>query len=96
MATKHRVESDAVIPLGELLQEELEARGLTREGLAAAVGRPQRAIGDLCKGRRVLTADIALDLEEALGTPAHIWTTLEADYRVALARLHRHKNRLAS
>ena len=84
-----RVSTNAVIAPGELLKEELEARGMTQRQLAEAMGRPTQALSELCRGKKELTADTALDLERVLGTPAYIWMGLEADYRLALARRKR-------
>ena len=89
MATKQRLQSDAAIPPGELLQEELEARGMTQKLLAQMVGRPAQLISEICRGKKEITADTALDLEKALGIPAYFWMNLEADYRLALARRRR-------
>ena len=88
MAT-NRVLTDAVIPPGEILQEELEVRGMSQRALAAKTGRPMQMISELCRGKKALTADTALDLERALDIPAHVWVVLEGEYRTALARKRR-------
>ncbi len=89
MATSRRLHTDAIIPPGELLREELESRGMTQKQLAQAMGQPVQAISEICRGKKEITAETALELEEALGTPAHVWLSLEADYRLALARKSR-------
>ena len=89
MATRARVETDAVIPPGEFLKEELEARGMTQKQLAERMGRPVQMVNELCQGKKELTARTALDLERVLGIAAHIWLGLEADYRLKLARAAR-------
>lgn len=86
MATKERIISDAAIPPGELLREELEARGMTQRDLALSLKRPAQAISEIVRGKKAITAKTALALEEALGTPAYIWLNLESLYRLALAR----------
>ena len=91
MATKQRTTTDAVIAPGELLREELEAREMTQKSLAERMGRPMQVVNEICRGRKGITADTALDLEQALGTPAHIWLSLEAEYQLALARGRRRK-----
>lgn len=88
MTTEYQ-ETDAIIPPGELLREELEARGLTQRELAARLGRPAQAISEMVRGKKALTAETALGLEEALGVPAYLWVRLEGDYRLALARKRR-------
>ena len=78
--------SDAVIHPGGLLAEEIEARGMTQRELAMRMGRPPQLVSEIVRGRRGISAETALQLETALGTAAHIWVGLDADYRLALAR----------
>ena len=80
------VVSDAVIHPGELLAEELDARGMTQRELALAMGRSPQVINEIVRGRRGISAETALQLEAALGTAAHIWVGLDGDYRLALAQ----------
>lgn len=80
------VVSDAVIHPGELLAEEIEARGMTQRELAIAMGRAPQVVSEIVRGRRGISAETALQLEAALGTAAHIWVGLDADYRLALAQ----------
>lgn len=84
-----RTQTDAVSPPGELLQEELEARGITQRHLAELMGRPPQMISEICRGKKSITAETALDLDQALGIPAYLWMRLESDYRLALARTAR-------
>ncbi len=78
--------SDATIPPGEILAEELAARGMTQKELAQRMGRPAQSINEVVRGKRALTAETALDLERVLGIEAVLWVRLEGDYRLALAR----------
>ncbi|MDE2933223.1 MAG: HigA family addiction module antitoxin [Chloroflexota bacterium] len=78
--------SDVAIPPGELLAEELEVRGLTQSELAEQMGRPRQVISAIVHGKKASTAETALQLEGALGIPAHLWIGLEGRYQLALAR----------
>ena len=78
--------TDAIIPPGEVLQEELAARNMTQQDLARAMGRPPRAINEIIHGRKALTTRTALELEKVLGVSAQLWLRLEASYRLALER----------
>ena len=89
MTTKEQTQTDAIIPPGDYLEETLEARGMTQKYLAELMGRPPQIVSELIRGKKELTADTALDLEQALGTPAYIWMSLESAYRLALARTRR-------
>lgn len=81
-----RVWSDLAVPPGELLAEELDARGMTQRELAERTGRPEQKISEIINGKKAITQDTALELEKVLGTPAHIWLNLESTYRLTLAR----------
>lgn len=88
MATE-RPWPDVAIPPGEVLAEELEARGLTQSRLARLMHRPLQAINEIVRGRKRITGTTALELADALGTSAELWVRLEADYELTKARLAR-------
>ncbi len=81
-----RIESDLPVHPGELLAEELAACGMTQRALAEAMGRPPQVINEIARGRKAITAETALQLERALGTPAYLWMNLQAQYELARAR----------
>ena len=81
-----RAFSDMAIPPGEVLEEELEARGITREGLAASLGYTTEDIRELVKAVRPFTESVATGLEGALGISKQFWLGLEANYQATLAR----------
>lgn len=85
--THDRVWPDVAIPPGELLGEELEARGMSQQELARRMGRPPQMINELIRGGKALTAETALGLELALGIPAGFWTNSESSYRLARSRI---------
>ncbi len=78
--------SNAVIPPGLLLSDELTARGMSQRKLAAAMQRPVNTIHEIILGKKAITPRTALDLARVLEIPAHVWVRLEADYRLALER----------
>jgi HTH-type transcriptional regulator/antitoxin HigA len=80
------LQSDLAIPPGELLAEELEVRGMTQSELAERMGRPRQAISAIVNGKKAITAETALQLEEVLGIEAHLWIGLEGRYQLTLAR----------
>jgi len=91
--TDDRAFSDLAVPPGELLAEELEARGMTQRELAGRTGRPGQKISEIINGKKSITYDTALELEKVLGIPAHFWVNLEASYQLSKARL-REKSQL--
>lgn len=65
-------------PVGEILVEEfLEAYGLTQGQLAEAMGVPRRLVNEICTGRRAVTADTALMLARVFGNSADFWLNLQ-------------------
>lgn len=75
-----------VLPPGEFIKEEMEARGWTQEELAAVMGRPRRMVGDLLAGDKILTPETACDLGAAFGTGPEVWMNLETAFRLSLVK----------
>jgi len=71
-----------VFPPGELLREELQARGWTPVSLACSTGLPLQIIDEIITGHRPVTPKIAKELEKAIGISAGIWLNLEYYYRL--------------
>jgi len=66
---------------GEVLKGEfLDPLGISQYRLAKAIGVQPIRIGEICAGRRAITADTALRLARALGTTPGFWLGLQADY----------------
>lgn len=86
MMTDMAIHSDLPIPPGEYLEEVLADLGMTKDELARRMDRPATKLSPIFRGRKAITPDTALQLEKVVGVPAHIWTGLEAEYRLALAR----------
>ena len=81
-----RAYSDLAIPPGEVLAEELDARGMTQRELAARLGRPPQVINEIIRGKKAITPDTAIGLCKVLGIEASFWINLESDYQMTLAR----------
>jgi HTH-type transcriptional regulator / antitoxin HigA len=71
---------------GEILRDELEARGWSQKELAEKISRPYQAVNEIIRGRKQITAATALSLSSALGTSAEFWMNLESNYRLDIAR----------
>ena len=84
--SKARVFSDMPIPPGEVLEEELEARGMTQKELAARLGRPPQVINEIIRAKKAITPETAIGLANVLGIDAQFWINLESDYRMTMAR----------
>ena len=77
---------------GEVLLEDfLKPMGISRYRLAKGIGVPQRRIDEVCAGKRAVTADTALRLARFFGTTAELWTGLQTDYDLRLARCEKER-----
>jgi addiction module HigA family antidote len=76
---------DAIHP-GVTLQEDfIEPLNLNANKLAKIIGVPQNRISEICRGRRGISADTALRLEQAFGVSAWFWLNLQQHYDLILA-----------
>src|ERR1700722_5530900 len=73
-------------PPGDSLAETLEALGMTQIELADRVGLSRKTINQIIQGIAPITAETAVKLETALGTPAAFWLNLDANYQEFIAR----------
>jgi len=70
---------------GEILADELAELDMTPAALARALHVPSNRIYQLIAGRRAMTADTALRLEQWLGVEAAFWMNLQKSYELNLA-----------
>ena len=74
--------SSILIHPGEMIKDEIAARGLTQKNLAKQMGVSYTVFNEILNGKRPVTTEYALLLEAALGTDANIWLGLQADYNM--------------
>ena len=88
--TKTDAYPDIAIPPGEYLAEEIGARGITQKELAKRMGRPLNAINEIINGKKAITAETALQLEEVMPEiPARFWLNLETDCQLTRVLINR-------
>ena len=85
--TKGRIYSGIAIPPGKILLDSIKVLSISQTELARRMDRPVQAINEIIKGKKEITADTAAQLEDVLGTPAHIWLNLERDYQLNRLRI---------
>jgi addiction module HigA family antidote len=71
---------------GEMLKDEIEARGITQKDLSKRMGVSYTVFNEILNGKRPITTEYALLLEAALGIDAGIWLRLQADYNMQKAK----------
>lgn len=70
---------------GEVLADELEEIGLTPAELSRVLLVPSSRIYQLIAGKRSMTADTALRLEQCFGVEAAFWMNLQKRYELDIA-----------
>lgn len=71
---------------GEVLKDELEARGISQRQLAQSTGMGYSVVNEILNGKRPLTAATALIFEAALDVPADSLMYLQTKYNMQTAR----------
>ena len=74
--------SSELIHPGEMIKDEITARGMTQKELAQQMGVSYSVFNEILNGKRPVTIEYALLLEAALGTDANIWLGLQSDYNM--------------
>jgi len=68
---------------GEVLQDELEEVGLTQSALAAHIGVLPKTINEICRGKRGISAAMAMKLSKALGGSPQFWLNLQDGWDIS-------------
>jgi len=82
-----KIENRPVYPIhpGTILADELAELQMSPAELARALYVPSNRIYQLISGKRAITADTALRLEQWLGVEATFWMNLQKSYELDLA-----------
>ena len=73
---------DYAVPPGWVLDERLEAQGMSRAEFARRCECSSNLISEIIAGNAPIEPKIAARFEEVLGMDASIWLGLESDYRL--------------
>ena len=68
---------------GEVLQDELEEVGLTQSALAQHIGVLPKTINEICRGKRGISAEMAMRLSKALGGSPQFWLNLQNSWDIS-------------
>ncbi len=71
---------------GQIIKQEIEARGWSQKDLAAILGRPEQMVSEVINGIKQITPETALELAQAFDTSPELWMNLEANYRLQMAQ----------
>ena len=79
---------------GSGLRDDIEALGLSVAETAAGLGVTRQQLHNVISGKSVITPDMALRLEKAIGSSAEHWLRLQLAFDLAQARLRNEKLRV--
>ena len=87
MSTNTIIPFEATHP-GALIKDELEIRDdINQRELAILLGVKPSFLNEIIKGKRPITADIAVLLEKILGISAGYWMKFQSQYEIDLAKI---------
>ena len=87
---------DYAVPPGWVLQERLQAEGISHAEFARRCGRSPKLVSEIISGKAPLEPGTALQFEKVLGVDASIWLGIESEYRLHQAREAEAENAAAS
>jgi len=68
---------------GAVLADELGERGITQAALAAHIGVLSKTINEICRGKRGISAEMAVKLSLALGASPQFWLNLQKNWELS-------------
>ena len=86
MAIKNEYMPRLALHPGRMLIGEIKARHMSQKEFAERTGLTTKHLSDIVNGKAAIQPDVALAFEAALGTPAHVWLNLQAQYDEIVAR----------
>jgi len=84
--TGKSIQTDICLHPGEVLKDELEEREIKQKDFASDIGIPVTQLNEIINGKRIVSSELAIILEAALGVSASFWTNLQANFDLAKAR----------
>ena len=86
MSTQNQFMPDYAVHPGEILEETLNARGLTKKNTASRCGISAKHLNQILHGKAPVMPELAISLERVLGVAADVWTNLQCQYDLHHAR----------
>jgi len=95
MSSKRKLANDLVpgssMHPGELLRDELDAREMKQVDLAKQLGIAKNVMSEIISGKRNITPELAVRLEDALGIKAEFWMKYQVTYEIDRIRIKNKK-----
>ena len=70
---------------GMMIKPELEERGISQKEFAKMIGTQPSHLSEVLNGKRALTTELVLKIENAIGIPAKILLSAQAHYELETA-----------
>ena len=80
--SKNTIHTTPVHP-GAVLRDELEEIGFSQSALAEHIGVLPKTINEICRGKRGISAEMALKLSQALGATPYFWLNLQNNWELS-------------
>lgn len=76
---------------GEVLKDELEEMGLSQSALAEHIKVLPKTINEICRGKRGISAEMAVKLSRALGASPQFWLNFQNNWELCQLDEFRYK-----
>ena len=77
---------------GEVLKDELEELEISQTALAQHIGVLPKTINEICRGKRGISASMAMILSRALGASPQFWLNLQNNWDLSQLDTSDYKN----
>ena len=68
---------------GLVLQDVLDDLGIRQSQLAAHIGVLPKTVNEICRGKRGISAEVAMKLSQALGASPYFWLNLQNNWELS-------------
>lgn len=68
---------------GLVLQDELSERDISQSALASHIGVLSKTVNEICRGKRGISAEMAVKLSMALGASPQFWLNLQKNWELS-------------
>jgi addiction module HigA family antidote len=68
---------------GAVLQDEIDELGITQVALAEHINVLPKTINEICRGKRGISAEMAMKLSQALGASPQFWLNLQINWELS-------------
>lgn len=72
---------------GKVLTDELEEIGLSQSALATHIRVLPKTVNEICRGKRGISAEMAMKLSKALGASPQFWLNLQNNWELSQLNL---------